>query len=280
MNDLLTFYTVESLQNFLISSRGERTVGFVPTMGALHRGHLSLVEKAQKMSDLVIISIFVNPTQFNNQEDLDKYPRTLEQDIQLLKSMGNVVIFAPNVKEIYPTWYRPVQVDLGDLANVMEGEFRPGHFDGVVNVVKRLFDIVLPDLAFFGLKDFQQLSVINHMVKALHLKVIVVPCDIVREESGLAYSSRNARLSISEQKEATLIYQTLCEAKARSKSDTIKEVELFVSEMFSKSSLELEYFQIVDPITLQTLKEWTPSAHGCIAAYCGSVRLIDNMPLN
>lgn len=274
-----TFFTVDSLEHYLIAERNDSSVGFVPTMGALHHGHLKLVEKAQKMCDIVVVSIFVNPTQFNNKEDLEKYPRTLEKDIALLDTMGEVIVFAPSVDDIYPKWYRPVKVELGTLANVMEGEFRPGHFDGVVNVVKRLFDIVIPDFAFFGLKDFQQLAIVQRMVQYLGLNVVIIPCEIVREVSGLASSSRNIRLSESEKNDSTVIYKALQEAKKMAKNNSISEVEAAVVKMIESSSLNLEYFDIVDPLTLQPLDQWQPGAHACIAAHCGSVRLIDNMQI-
>ena len=280
MKQIATFYTADSLESFLISVRGESSVGFVPTMGALHHGHLSLVEKAKEMCDIVVVSIFVNPSQFNNQEDLEKYPRTLENDVKLLSILEDVVVFAPNVAEVYPKWHTPIKLSLGELANVMEGEFRPGHFDGVVDVVKRLFDIVLPDLAFFGRKDFQQLAIIQRMVEILNLNVTIIPCDIIREPSGLASSSRNVRLSNQEKGDATILYNVLLEARSMAKSHSVDEVEQFVEEKILNSSLLLEYFQIVDPSNLQHLTSWVPGAHACIAAHCGPVRLIDNMQIN
>lgn len=279
MKDLITFHTVKSLQSFLISERGDSNVGLVPTMGALHHGHLALVEKAVQLCDIVVVSIFVNPTQFNNSSDLEKYPRPLANDIELLKKAGNVIVFTPSVDDMYPKDHVAAKVDLGKLANVMEGKFRPGHFDGVVNVVKRLFDIVLPEMAFFGLKDFQQLAVINEMTNQLKLSTIIYPCQIVREPSGLASSSRNYRLSQVEQDEAAIIYRVLTEAKELSRVKPISDVKVYVADELKKSKLELEYFDIVDPTDLQSIDDWKSGAHACLAAFSGDVRLIDNMQL-
>jgi pantoate--beta-alanine ligase len=191
MGDSHVFTTVDSLRKMLDSRAENAKIGFVPTMGALHHGHISLVKQAMESCELVVVSIFVNPTQFNSSEDLIKYPRTLEKDVDLLNSAGEIVVFAPGIEDVYPANFENISVDLGDLGTVMEGKFRPGHFNGVMNVVKRLFDIVQPDYAFFGLKDFQQLAVIKFMTKALQLPVEIVACEIVREPSGLASSSRN-----------------------------------------------------------------------------------------
>lgn len=279
MRQLTTFRTVDSLQSYLISVRGDSTVGFVPTMGALHEGHLSLVEKAFELCDIVVVSIFVNPKQFNNATDLEKYPRNVEADIELLSKVGNVIVFIPSVEEVYPADYIETKLDLGGIATTMEGEFRPGHFDGVVNVVKRLFDIVLPSIAFFGKKDFQQLAVINKMVRDLDLNVTIYPAEIYRETSGLASSSRNMRLNAEELKYATLIYDVLSKCKEMRATHTLAEAKKQAIDTMNNSKFDLEYFEIADPDTLEALDEWKPGAHAFVAASLSGVRLIDNMTL-
>ena len=279
MNKTHTFHTVISLQDYLNSKGTDKKIGFVPTMGALHHGHITLVYEALNLVDIVVVSIFVNPTQFNNPEDLVKYPRTLEADTMLLSQAGEIVIFAPNVTDIYPEDYQELNLELGEIADVMEGRFRPGHFKGVVNVVNRLFEIVKPDFAFFGEKDFQQLAVIKFMVDKLNLNVKIIPCKIYREESGLASSSRNSRLSESELVDAEFIYKSLVLAKELSAKNEVAEVKSIIEESYNDSVLELEYFEIVDPLTLQPLTKWIEGAHACVVAYCGEVRLIDNMCL-
>ncbi len=280
MGDSHVFTTVDSLRKML-DSRAENTkIGFVPTMGALHHGHISLVKQAMESCELVVVSIFVNPTQFNNSEDLIKYPRTLEKDVDLLNSAGEIVVFAPGIGDVYPANFENIRVDLGDMGTVMEGKFRPGHFNGVMNVVKRLFDIVQPDCAFFGLKDFQQLAVIKFMTKALNLPVEIIACEIVREPSGLASSSRNVRLSDDQKTQASALFDCLKLAKQLSTEFSPRKVRKKARKAFKQSGLVLEYLEIVDPITLQPLrKEWVQGANACIAALCGEVRLIDNMQL-
>lgn len=263
----------------MLKSEG-KTIGFVPTMGALHYGHISLVKSATSQCDITIVSVFVNPTQFNNPEDLVNYPRTLEADIELLSEIDCDLVFAPSVEEMYPENSLPIQLDLGKLAEVMEGKYRPGHFDGVVNVVNRLFDIVKPNKAFFGLKDFQQVSVIRFMTNTLKLPIEIVACPTLREASGLAMSSRNTRLSEIEKEDALIIYKSLVFAKELAKCSNPEIVKKEVIEFFNQGKLVLEYFEIVNPITLESLgAEWMPSATACIVAYCGDVRLIDNMKL-
>jgi len=280
MKDFRVFKTVASLREELAFSNNTAPLCFVPTMGALHHGHLNLVREAFHYSDRVVVSIFVNPTQFNNASDLANYPRTLDADLELLSSLGNVVVFAPDVKEMYPPDFHEISLELGALETVMEGAFRPGHFKGVVNVVKRLFDIVEPDFAFFGLKDYQQLAVIQHMVRTLRLPVNLVPCETTREESGLASSSRNTRLNEQEREEARVIYQTICFARAYGASHVPSETLKAARAFFEASSLSLEYLEIIDPVTLQPIEAWTPNSRICIAAWCGKVRLIDNDVLN
>ncbi len=280
MDDSQVFTTVSSLRKQLDWRAKDSKVGFVPTMGALHHGHISLVKQALKACDLVVVSIFVNPTQFSNSEDLIKYPRTLQKDVDLLNTAGDILIFAPGIEDVYPPNFENISVDLGDLGTVMEGQFRPGHFNGVMNVVKRLFDIVEPQLAFFGLKDFQQVAVIKHMVNELKLPVKIVECDIIREASGLASSSRNVRLSEEQKVEALALIHTLHLVKALVLTYSPKKARKIAFKEFKKSGMKLEYLEIVHPYTLQSLsKKWVPGANACIAAYCGEVRLIDNLQL-
>lgn len=279
MGGIEVFSTVVSLQKRLQSDGNKYLIGLVPTMGALHEGHMTLVRKSLSMCDITVISIFVNPTQFNNPTDLEKYPRNLDKDIELLKKQGDLIIFAPTVIEVYPEDYQAVQLDLGKMGDVMEGKFRQGHFDGVVNVVKRLFEIVKPNYAFFGLKDFQQLAVVEYMTNHFELDVEIVGCEIYREKLGLASSSRNERLTADQKQEALIIYESLLEAKKLASNKTIQEVIEEVQKRFEESNLELEYFQIVDPKTLMDLDVWQPRAHACITAYCGGIRLLDNLQL-
>lgn len=278
MGNSHVFTTVESLQRAL-SSHEKNSIGFVPTMGALHHGHLALVRRALEENTVAVVSIFVNPTQFNNKEDLEKYPRDLQKDVELLATVGEVLIFAPTPDEVYPKDFKNIVLDLGKLETVMEGKFRKGHFKGVVNVVKRLFDIVQPTRAYFGLKDFQQITVIKHMVRALDLTIEIIGCDIVREPSGLASSSRNVRLSEREKEQSIILFDALTIAKQLSSKYSPVDVQRQVESIFLSSKLKLEYFEIVDPETLLSIKKWIPGAHACIAAYCGEVRLIDNMQL-
>ncbi|HIP33094.1 MAG TPA: pantoate--beta-alanine ligase, partial [Crocinitomicaceae bacterium] len=241
MIDSKVFTSVDSLRNEILSRGKGKKVGFVPTMGALHHGHMSLVRKAYEYAEIVVVSIFVNPMQFNNSKDLEKYPRTLKADIDLLSNEGDVIVFAPSVEEMYPPNYKEIELDLGDLATVMEGKFRNGHFNGVVNVVNRLFEIVQPNFSFFGLKDFQQLSIIQFMTKELQLPIEIVGCEIVREESGLASSSRNARLSEKEKADAVILSTSLRVAKELSTVFPPIKVKEIINEIIARSSLELEY---------------------------------------
>lgn len=280
MVDVTVFTTVESLQDRLNSSSNTGYIAFVPTMGALHNGHLDLVRRALEKSNQVVVSIFVNPTQFNSKADLEKYPRTLERDIQLLTSVGEVIVFAPTVEEMYPQDFKEINLNLGELETVMEGQFRPGHFNGVVNVVNRLFQIVQPKFAFFGEKDFQQLAVINRMVELLELSVEIIPCPTIREPNGLAKSSRNERLSDVEKNDALILIQTMNYVKENLLNFSPKELKIRGKEFFNSGRLELEYLEIVDSKSLQSIENWSKDARICIAAYCGEVRLIDNMALN
>lgn len=256
-----------------------RTIGFVPTMGALHRGHLSLVKKAGESTDVVVVSIFVNPNQFNNPDDLKNYPRTIDEDTLLLNNTACEILYHPEVNEVYPD-IDTREFDFGALDKVMEGEFRPGHFNGVAQVVSRFFELVQPDKAFFGEKDFQQLAIVKAMTKMLAYPIDIVSGEIIREDDGLALSSRNVRLSEAQRQEATLISRTLFESKQLVKTKNIKEVANFVVENINKSALlNVEYFNIVDGNTLQPVDNWSQSDYivGCIAVFADKVRLIDNL---
>ena len=260
-----------------------KSIGFVPTMGALHLGHLSLIEKAIAQNDVVIVSIFVNPTQFNNQEDLKKYPRTLERDVELLSAVSeDIVVYAPTVADIYGTDVSSNNFQFEGLENEMEGKFRQGHFDGVGTVVKRLFEIISPTRAYFGKKDFQQLRIIQTLVKNYHLPVMIVGCDIFREKDGLAMSSRNERLKPEYRKEAPFIYKTLRAAKVQFGTNSADEVTEWVKNEFAKHDLlELEYFIIADEESLKTVhkKSKSKSFRAFIAVYADDIRLIDNISL-
>lgn len=272
--------TTQGVRNKVTALRSEgKTIGLVPTMGALHEGHLSLVKQCIADNDVCIVSIFVNPTQFNNKEDLKKYPRNLERDCEYLKSVGVGVIFAPSVDEVYPE-PDTRQFDFGQLDKVMEGEHRPGHFNGVAQVVSRLFDIVKPDRAYFGEKDFQQLAIIREMVKQLKLDINIVPMPIVREVSGLALSSRNERLTATQKEVAVNISKVLAESKEWMKTSSVEEViKAVTTTLDSFTELTVEYYEIVDGYTLQSVADWKDSDYivGCIAIFCGEVRLIDNI---
>jgi pantoate--beta-alanine ligase len=276
------FTKVKDLKLFLKSHRDlGKTIGFVPTMGALHAGHGSLVAEAKKANELVVASIFVNPTQFNNASDLDKYPRLIDADCEILSSLGCDAVLIPSVDEIYTADFALPQIDLGFLDQVMEGKHRPRHFQGVVQVVYRLFEIVTPSHAYFGLKDFQQVAVIRFMTTFFKLPIQIVAIPTLRETSGLAMSSRNLRLSPSEKIEAQKISETLYFAKKFAENHTPEETKNATIDFFNQSNLKLEYFEIVDSINLSSLTDsWVPNAVACIVAYCGEVRLIDNLQLN
>lgn len=256
-----------------------KIIGFVPTMGALHEGHLSLVKEAADHSDVVVMSIFVNPNQFNNASDLERYPRDLQKDAALLEGTACELLFVPTVKEVYPEPDQRV-FDFGDLDKVMEGKFRPGHFNGVAQVVSRLFDLVAPHKAFFGEKDFQQLAVVRAMVRQLNYPVEIVPCPIVREADGLAMSSRNMLLSTLQRKNAPQIALTLSESCNFAATHSVAETKQQVVDAINAvPELEVEYFEIVDGNSLQAVGSWEESSYvvGCIAVFAGEVRLIDNV---
>jgi len=278
---LIVANTVEELRvAYQNASENAKSIGFVPTMGALHEGHMALVQRAKKECDLVVVSVFVNPTQFNNPSDLALYPRTPEKDTALLERNGCDIAFFPSVSDVYPEGIQIPTVHLGEMEKVMEGAFRPGHFNGVVQVVWRLFDLVKPNKAYFGLKDFQQVAVIQHMVKELNLSVTIIPCPTLRETSGLAMSSRNMRLTDKQKEEAVVISRTLSFMKENASGHSPLQLVELGSKMIDESSLKLEYLQLVDSVTLKPLSSsWSETATACIAAYCGEVRLIDNMTL-
>ncbi|GAA4312204.1 pantoate--beta-alanine ligase [Pontixanthobacter gangjinensis] len=271
---------VQAIQK--VKSEG-KSIGLVPTMGALHEGHLSLVKNALKESDQVVVSIFVNPTQFNNPDDLEKYPRDLEKDLELLSSLGDIWVFTPAAGELYGEKILSERFDFEGLEAVMEGKFRNGHFDGVGTVVKRLFEIVTPNKAFFGEKDFQQLQIVRKLTEKTGLPVEIVGCPILREESGLARSSRNERLSDQNRKKAAFIYETLKEAKELFGTESANYITEWVEKKFQEHPfLELEYFEIADSKTLKkiTHKEKGNQYRAFIAAYADDIRLIDNIALD
>ena len=263
----------------------EQTIGFVPTMGALHQGHLALVKEALANNDTVVVSIFVNPTQFNNPSDLEKYPRTLDDDVALLKTVSTdrILVYAPTVDDVYDGNTVSQHFDFDGLEHEMEGAFRPGHFNGVGTVVKRLFEIVSPHKAYFGKKDFQQLAIIKKMVEKHQIPIEIVGCDIHRESTGLAMSSRNARLTDEQKEAAPFIYRTLTTAKRQFGTKSANKVTEWVEKQFAKHDLlVLEYFIIADAETLKPIKRKSSKRayRAFIAVFAGEIRLIDNIALN
>jgi len=278
---MIVFEKIRDLNSFILHKRESgKTIGFVPTMGALHVGHISLVEKSVSENDITVVSIFVNPIQFNNPTDLEKYPRDLKSDQEMLEAAGVDIIFAPSVEEMYP---EPVTAnyEFGPLSTVMEGEFRPGHFNGVAVVVHKLFEIVMPHRAYFGEKDFQQLQIIKSLVRNLNLPVQIIPCPISREDDGLARSSRNARLTPEMREAAPFIHAQLVKARELALSMTSEELEDWMRKSFnSHQLLKLEYFSIADGETLSHIQGKIPlNAYGFIAVFAGEIRLIDNIRL-
>ncbi|MGB1043186.1 MAG: pantoate--beta-alanine ligase [Tenacibaculum sp.] len=277
------FKSKSELKEFLSQQKKDKkSIGFVPTMGALHQGHLSLIKRAKKKNDLAVVSIFVNPTQFDNKEDLDKYPKTFDNDVALLKSVACDVLFFPSVEEIYAEDVSSERFDFDGLEHQMEGKFRDGHFDGVGTIVKTLFEIVTPDTAYFGKKDFQQLQIIKKLVEKYDIPVKIKGCDIFREDDGLAMSSRNARLTKEYRAAAPFIYKTLKKAKKKFGTKNANELTQWVEKQFEKHEfLELEYFTIADEKTLQTatIIDSKNKYRGFIAVFAGDIRLIDNIRL-
>ena len=275
------FREIHPLKAFLVEKRlSGRTIGFVPTMGALHEGHLSLIHASRNETSITVCSIFVNPAQFNNPSDLQKYPRTLEKDIQMLENAGCDVLFCPEADEIY-TSQHIVQFDFGQLDKVMEGQFRPGHFSGVALVVSKLLHIVEPTVAYFGQKDWQQFAIIRQLVKDLSFNVLIKNVPIIRESDGLAMSSRNLRLTIYQRKRAAILFETLNEScDLLRKGNSISQVKDFVKKrLVSSPDIKLEYFEVADSENLKLLNnvEESVSPILCIAAFVGDVRLIDNL---
>jgi len=278
---LVKLHSINELEDYLqpLRKKGSK-VGFVPTMGALHEGHISLIKQAKTECDYVIVSIFVNPTQFNSSKDLEQYPRQESEDIALLEKNHCDFVFLPSVSEMYPEGYKAEKVDLDHIENTMEGKHRPGHFDGVVNIVSRFFRLIQPTKAYFGRKDFQQVAVVVEMVKQLKFPIKIVIVDTMRNPSGLAMSSRNLRLNEQELEQAVVISQVLTKGQAWAKTYSPVITLEKMKRYFEDSTLELEYLQIVHPETLNDLNQyWVPGATACIAAFCGEVRLIDNMEL-
>jgi len=274
---------IKELKGYLAQERqNNKKIGLVPTMGALHNGHLSLVKCCGKDNDVCVVSVFVNPTQFNNKTDLATYPRTLDKDCALLESAGCNYVFAPSEQEMYP---EPDirEFDFGTVSSVMEGAYRPGHFNGVAQVVSKLFYIVEPDNAYFGEKDFQQVAVIKAMVKQLNIPVLINACPIVREVDGLALSSRNVRLTPEQRQKAPLIARTLKESTTFVPEKSVREVKEYVINTINADPvMRVEYYEIVDEDTMEAISNWsdTTCAVGCITVYCGDVRLIDNIKYN
>jgi len=276
-------YTSRSLQEALQTKRKNNTIGFIPTMGALHNGHLSLIKEAQLNNDIIVVSIFVNPTQFDNQEDLNKYPRTLTEDVDLLKTIDCDFVFAPSVEEIYKKSILAKKYSFDGLENQMEGKHRKGHFDGVGTIVKRLFEIVQPTYSYFGEKDFQQLQIIKKLVEKYQIPTSVIGCKIHREKDGLAMSSRNTRLTKEHRHAAPFIYKVLKEARLKFKTQSARKINDWIANEFQKNELlQLEYFEIANIKTLKTIsrKQKNNKYRAFIAAFAGNIRLIDNIALN
>ncbi len=274
-----TVKTRNELDTLRQSFDAHKSIGFVPTMGALHQGHLSLVQHSKRNNDYTIVSIFVNPSQFNNPADLEKYPRMPEEDLQLLEKEGVDIVFLPEASEMYPEPDSRV-FGFSPLDQVMEGRFRPGHFNGVGQIVSKLFNFVQPQRAYFGQKDFQQLAIIRKMVSDYKYPVEIISVPTVREPDGLALSSRNLRLSAEHRAVSPLIYKTLTESKKLIHKKNVKETEKFVIQTINQEDLlQVEYFEIVNAHSLEKVSRWTdsPNPVGCIAVYAGEIRLIDNI---
>jgi len=281
---MILFYKKSELTSHIHDlKKRDKSIGFVPTMGALHQGHLSLIELARNENDLVVASIFVNPTQFDNQEDLLKYPKTLESDLNLLKEAGCHLVFVPTVEEMYTEQVEAKHFDFGGIEFEMEGKFRTGHFDGVATIVNELFKIVRPTIAYFGEKDFQQLQIIKKLVELEELPIIIKGCPIFREKDGLAMSSRNLRLTDEQRKVAPFVYSILTKAKEKFKTQNIEKITKWVENQFNDHSLlNLEYFLIADENSLKPSihKEISKKYRAFIAVYAGKIRLIDNINLS
>ncbi len=279
---MLVFAKIKSVQQKIKTLKKGTSIGFVPTMGALHQGHLSLIQQAKKENDIVIVSIFVNPTQFDKKEDLINYPKTIDKDLSLLKSVYCDLVFTPTAEEIYSNNIQSSSFSFDGLEHQMEGKFRDGHFDGVGTIVKRLFEIVTPQKAYFGEKDFQQLQIIRKMVQKYHIPVKIIACPIYREADGLAMSSRNERLTKEHRAIAPFIYKTLIKAKNEFGTKNASEVINWVENEFKKQPLlDLEYFEIADEDSLLPIENQNPKQkyRAFIAVFAGKIRLIDNISL-
>lgn len=273
------FKEIKPLKAFL-SQNGNSSIGLVPTMGALHAGHLSLIKASKQENHLTVCSIFVNPAQFNNPKDLEKYPRTLEHDLQMLEQSGCDLVFAPEAKEMYEQT-PSIKFDFGDLDKILEGKFRPGHFSGVALVVSKFFHIINPTIAYFGQKDFQQFKIIEQLVKELKFNLQLKAMPILREKDGLAMSSRNMRLSPNERAKANVLYQSLTEAKAFLKNGiNITEAKEKVIQKCESAGVKLEYFELADIENLKPTDRVTDKTILLMAAFVGEIRLIDNLLLN
>jgi pantoate--beta-alanine ligase len=278
------FQQKSALLTFIKNSKSANlSIGFVPTMGALHKGHLSLMQQSLAQNDLTIVSIFVNPTQFNNSDDLEKYPRTLQDDIEKIKLLNDkIIVFAPSVNDMYGTNTVSENFEFDGLEFEMEGKHRPGHFDGVGTIVKKLFDYVEPNKAYFGEKDFQQLQIIRKMVEKLQLPVEIIPCEIFREVNGLAMSSRNERLTSEERNQAAIIYQVLKTVREKCKTNPLSEIHKWVAVQFENiPNFRLEYFEIAHEKTLKSIENLdnTSDLRAFIAVFVNNIRLIDNISL-
>jgi pantoate--beta-alanine ligase len=275
---MIVVETIKELKQEL-EKYSSKNIGFVPTMGALHNGHISLVKRSVEENDVTVVSVFVNPTQFNDKADLERYPRTEEADKKLLEAAGCDIVFMPQVEEMYPEEDTRV-FNFGCIETVMEGKYRPGHFNGVAQIVSKLFYAVEPTRSYFGEKDFQQVAIIRDMVRQLNLPVEIIACPIIREESGLARSSRNELLSAEERKKAALISEVLSKSVNFAKEMSVEEVKNWVCEQFTHDEVfKMDYYDIVDGNSLQSISSWEDSDFivGCIAIYCGKIRLIDNI---
>lgn len=278
MGDLVVCEKVNELRALLSQLKADgNIISFVPTMGALHHGHISLVEQAEEIGDFVVVSIFVNPKQFNNQNDLLNYPRPIDEDLGKLSVYKNVIAFVPSEEEIYPAHFEGHILDLGTLVRGQEAISRPGHFEGVVNVVSRLFDIIEPDYAVFGEKDYQQLAIIKYMTKALGYDITIIGADTIREETGLASSSRNIRLNEEDREKSTILFKALSYLKQEAFKTEFDLSLIRARDMIKQSDLKLEYLDIIDPDTFELVYDWIPGSRACVAANCGDVRLIDNL---
>ncbi len=275
---MIVIEKIAELQAYL-NDKKAKSIGFVPTMGALHNGHISLVKRCVEENNICVASVFVNPTQFNDKSDLERYPRTPEADCAMLQEAGCDVVFMPTVSEMYPE-EDTRQFSFGSLETVMEGKYRPGHFNGVAQIVSKLFDAVMPHKAYFGEKDFQQVAIIRAMVKQLNYPIEIIACPIIREESGLAMSSRNTLLTEEQRKKAALIAQVLTKSTTFVREKTIAEtIDWVIRQFDGDDTFRMDYYEIVDGDSLQPINSWEDSQFivGCIAVYCGKIRLIDNI---